>query len=34
MIEMSANIDKSEPSSKKAEPINEKTIKGFTDRKQ
>jgi hypothetical protein len=27
MIEMSTNIDKSEPSSKKAEPINEKTIK-------
>lgn len=27
MIEMSTNIDKSEPSSEKAEPINEKTIK-------
>ena len=27
MIEMSPNIDKSEPSSNKAEPINEKTIK-------
>jgi hypothetical protein len=27
MIEMSSNIDKSESSSKKAEPINEKTIK-------
>ena len=27
MIEMSTNIDKSEPSSNKAEPINEKTIK-------
>ena len=31
---MNANIEKSESSSKKAEPINEKTIKGFTDRKQ
>ena len=27
MIEMSTNIDKSEPSSNNAEPINEKTIK-------
>jgi hypothetical protein len=27
MIEMITNIDKSEPSSNKAEPINEKTIK-------
>jgi hypothetical protein len=27
MIEMSTNIEKSESSSKKAEPINEKTIK-------
>jgi hypothetical protein len=27
MIEMSTNIDKSEPSSNKAEPIHEKTIK-------
>jgi hypothetical protein len=27
MIEISTNIDKSEPSSKKAEPIIEKTIK-------
>ena len=27
MIEMSTNIDKSESSSKKAEPINQKTIK-------
>ena len=31
---MSTNNDKSEPSSKKTEPINEKAIKGFTDRKQ
>ena len=34
MIEMNTNVEKSEPSSKKAEPINEKAIKGFTDRKQ
>jgi hypothetical protein len=34
MIEISANIEKSESSSKKAQPISEKTIKALTARKQ